>query len=659
MENESNKFLGEEKVSKILFKFAVPCILSLLISSLYNIVDQIFIGNSSLGYLGNAATGIVFPITIISMAFAWCFGDGSAAYLSLCQGRKDTKNAHKAIGNNILFTFIISLIFVLICFLGMDKILFAFGASETTINLAKDYFTIILSFIPIYMLTNSFTSIIRADGSPMYSMIATLIGAIINIILDPIFIFSFNMGIKGAAWATIIGQVISFLITYSYIFKTKTFKLFFKSLKPDFKVFKNVIKLGISTFITQIAIVIISLVCNVMLAKYGALSKYGPDIPIAVIGIVMKVFSIVINIVVGLIVGAQPILGYNYGAKKYNRVKEAFSLVCKLTIIVGLIATLVFELCPQVIINIFGNQSDLYNEFAVMTFRIFLMLVMVTCFIKMVSIFFQAVGQPVKSALVSLVRDIVFFVPLVLVLPNFLEIKGILYAAPIADFLGLIVSILTLIIFFNHMGKEVYEEKVTTVIKPSKPGVIITIAREHGSQGKYIGELVAKKLNIPYYYKEMTALAAEESGLAADYVSKLNDNSPKVMYDLYLSTTPAKEAIKAQDKIIRKIADNGSCVIVGRASDYVLRDYENVVRVFISAPKDYRIKKVMEMYNDSETKAKKSILKSDKARANYYNMIANLEWGKAENYDLCVNSAIGPEATAEVICDYIKNINRK
>ena len=659
MNEENNKFLGEEKISKLLFKFSIPCILSLLISSLYNIVDQIFIGNSSLGYLGNAATTVVFPLTVIFMAFAWCFGDGSAAFLSICQGKKDTEQAHKAIGNSLTFTFIISIIFLVIGFLGMDKLLYLFGASSESIGYARDYFTIILCFMPFYMLTNSFTGVIRADGNPLYSMIATLSGAIINIILDPIFIFGLDMGIKGAAWATIIGQMVSFFIAFSYLFKTKTFKLKWDSFKINMKVFSNVIKLGVSTLITQLAIVIVSLVCNLSLVKYGMKSEYGADIPIAVVGIAMKVFSIVINIIIGIIVGGQPILGYNYGAKKYDRVKETFKIITKLTIIITIIATLIFEICPDLIIGIFGAQSELYNEFARMTFRIFLLLISFTCFIKMTSIFFQAVGEPVKSAIISLIRDLICFVPLVLILPHFMGILGILWAAPIADVIGLLVTIPTIAKFNKVLVVEDKPVKNEVVIKPSKPGVIITIAREHGSQGKYIGQLVAKQLNIPYYYKEMTALAAEESGLAQEYVSKINQKSPSIMYDLYVSTTPVQEAIKAQDKIIKKIADNGTCVIVGRAADYILKDYENTVNIFIYANKDYRINKVMEMYNDPYDKAKKSINKSDKARANYYNIVTGNDWKDMDNYDLCIDSSIGPDKAAQIICDYIKNKDKK
>ena len=659
MKSEDNKFLGKEKVSKLLLKFSIPCILSLLISSLYNIVDQIFIGNSSLGYLGNAATSVVFPITIIATAFAWCFGDGSAAFLSLCQGRKDTKNAHNAIGNSLLISFIISILFVIIGFIFMDELLYSFGASDTTLSIAKDYFIIILAFIPVYMMGNTMNPVIRADGAPTFSMISTLVGAITNIILDPIFIFGFNWGIKGAAWATVIGQTLSLIISIYYFTKTKTFKLSLISFKLNTKLFTSVIKLGVSTFITQMSIVIVSLVCNIMLSQYGMNSKYGADIPIAVIGICMKVFTIVINIVVGIILGAQPILGYNYGAKLYKRVKETFKITLTTSIIVGVIALLIFQLCPEFIVNLFGTESALYMEFAVLTFRIFLLGIIATCIIKMSSIFFQAVGKPVNSALVSLIRDLICFVPLVIILPQYMGIKGVLWAAPISDLIGIIISITLIILFFKKLGKdvEVIEDK-QTVIQKSKPGIIITISRCHGSQGKEIGRLVSEKLGIPFYYKEITALAAKESGLDKEFVSKINQNED-ILHNLYLTTAPVKYAILAQEKVIKMIAENGSCVLVGRAADYVLRENKNLVRIFIHAPKEYRVKKVMEMYNDTERAAKINITKSDKNRGSYYKLISGQNWGDAENYDLCIDSSIGKEKTAEIIIDYINKINNK
>lgn len=660
MENqENNRYLGEEKISKILFKFAIPCILSLLISSLYNIVDQIFIGHSDLGYLGNAATSIVFPITIISVAFAWCFGDGSAAFLSLAQGRKDTKDVHKGIGNSILINFIISIVFVILCLIFMEPLLRLFGASDVTIELSKDYFKIILIFIPVYMMANVMNPIIRADGSPIGSMIATLVGAITNIILDPIFIFVFDMGIEGAAFATIIGQVFTLIISIIYFIKhTKTFKLSKDSFKIDMGIFSNIIKLGISTFITQISIVVISLVCNIMLAKYGAMSKYGADIPIATIGICMKVFTIVINIVVGIILGAQPILGYNFGAKKIDRVKQTYKVVLIFTIIVSVISTLIFELCPEIVISMFGSESELYLEFATLTFRIFLMLITFTCIIKMTSIFFQAVGDPIKSAIVSLLRDIVCFVPLVIVLPKHFGIKGALYAAPVADIIGIIVSSILVVVFFNKLGSTKKVKVENTKLFNSKKGVIIAISRSHGSQGKYIGKLISEQLNIPYYYKEMTALAAQEAGLDREFVDKINSSNNNILRDLYLTTEPIKYAIEAQEKAINMIADKGSCVIVGRAADYVLRNRKNVIKVFITANEEIRVKNIMDMYKDKKSDALKNIRKSDKCRSSYYKTISGKEWGKAENYDLCIDSSIGAETTAEVIIQYINTLNK-
>ena len=271
-QSENSQFLGTEKISKLMLKFSVPCVLSLLVSALYNIVDQIFIGNSELSALGNAATGVVFPIFIIAQAFAWCFGDGFAAYLIICQGNKDLQSAHKAIGTGIVITLFASIVLMIIFFSLKSQLLTLFGASENSIGMAVEYFNIILAFFPVYMLSNMMNAVIRADGSPAWSMASMLLGAVINIILDPVMIFGFHWGMTGAALATVIGQLVSFIISLLYFFRTRTFKLTKNSYVPDFKVFSSALKLGASSFITQMTIVIISLVCNIMLAKYGALT---------------------------------------------------------------------------------------------------------------------------------------------------------------------------------------------------------------------------------------------------------------------------------------------------------------------------------------------------------------------------------------------------
>ena len=456
---QSPDYLGKERIPKLMLKFCIPCILSLLVSALYNIVDQIFIGNSELNVLGNEATGVVFPIFIIAQAFAWWIGDGCAAYMNICQGKHSAQNAHKAIGAGIVFTFAVSLVLMAVFYPLKTQLLTLFGASENAIGYAVTYFNIILGFFPLYMLMNMMNAVVRADGSPAWSMASMLAGAIVNIVLDPVFIFACHWGMAGAAWATVIGQTVSFVISLIYFFRTKTFKLTLKSFVPAMKEFLSVAKLGLSSFVTQMTIVIISLVCNVMLAKYGAMSKYGHDIPVAVIAIESKVFTVVINIVVGVVLGCQPIIGYNIGAKNYGRVKKLYLSILTSVLAVALLFTLLFEIAPRAVVGIFGQPTDpeinpeYYWEFGEKTFRIFLMLVTFTCVIKMTSIFFQAVGKPVFATVTSLVRDIVCFIPLICVLPLFYGVESILWAAPIADIIAMAVTLALTITYFRILNK--------------------------------------------------------------------------------------------------------------------------------------------------------------------------------------------------------------
>ena len=390
---EQTNFLGTEKIPKLMLKFCIPCVISLLVSALYNIVDQIFVGNSELSTLGNAATGVVFPIFIIAQAYAWWIGDGCAAYMNIHQGRGDNENTHKYVGTGMVITFVASIVLLAVFYPLKTQILTLFGASENSIGYAVEYFNIILGFFPIYMLMNMINAVVRADGSPNWSMFSMLAGAIINIILDPVFIFACHWGMSGASWATVIGQVVSFVISVIYLFRTKTFRLKLKSFIPKMKIFVEAIKLGLSSFITQLTIVVISLVCNIMLAKYGSMSHYGADIPIAVIGIESKVFKVVINIVVDIVLGCQPIIGYNIGANNIERVKKLYKAILLCTLIVGVMATLLFELAPNAVVGMFGKPTNIPNpddywDFAQKTFRIFLALVIFTCAIKMSSIFF-------------------------------------------------------------------------------------------------------------------------------------------------------------------------------------------------------------------------------------------------------------------------------
>lgn len=660
---EETKQLGEQPIKKLLLKFSVPCVMGLLIGALYNIVDQIFIGNSSLGYLGNAATGVSFPIICIANAFAWCIGDGAASFLSICAGRKDSESAHKCVGTGIVSTAIISIALCAVCLIFCEPLMSLFGASDATLQLACDYFRIVVCFFPAYLMFNVMNSIIRADGSPTYAMVALLLGAIINIVLDPVFIFMLDWGIQGAAIATVIGQVVSFVICVVYFRKPKSFKLKKNSFRIDYPVLKNLIVLGGSTFIVQISMVVMTLLCNMMLFKYGALSKFGSDIPISVFSIQTKIYTIVGNIACGIALGGQPILGYNYGAKRMDRVKECYKYILFSSLTVGILATIVFIVYPQGIIGIFGKQNELYMEFAVISFKIFLSFSFVTAFIKISSIFFQAIGKPVQAMIASILRDMICFVIFTIGLCMFFEnrtagtgIYGILFASPLSDLIaGAVITILT-IKFLRSLKEAPESTNEQVAIASTHPGTIITIARQHGTCGKQIGELVAEKLGIPFYCKELTAIAAKDSGLMESFLSSDYEQEDKLLYNLYLSTNVGQQSIIAQEKILRKIADEGSCVIVGRAANHVLWNYENVLKVFLYAPEEYRIQNIQNMYGDTKEKAYQHMRRSDKARAAYYQKVSGYEWKNFGNYNLCIDASIGKEAAADIILEYMKHI---
>lgn len=452
-----------------MLKFCIPCILSLLVSALYNIVDQLFVGQniglSGLSVNGEAltASGIVFPLFIIAQAFAWCLGDGTAAYLNICQGKAQADRAHKAIGFGIVVTVIISGILMAVFYPLKRQVLWLFGAEEEKVlEYAVEYFDIILGFFPVFMAMNMINAVIRADGSPAWSMASMLSGAIINIILDPIFLYVTKWGLAGAAWATVIGQCVSCVISVIYLFRSKTFKLKVKSFLPSREILPA-IKLGLSSFITQMTIVVISLVCSRMLVKYGLMEYGNAYMPVALIGVESKVFTLVVNIVVGIILGCQPILSYNLGAKNYKRVKQCYFYVLISTTVVTLFFTVLFEAYPDMFIRLFIDGKTLesdpaYMEFGRKLFRIFLMFVTFTCAIKMSSIFFQALGKPVLAVIASLVRDIVCFVPLVCTLPIAMGIVGCLWAAPIADALAMTVAVVLTVICFKDMNRKAKTE---------------------------------------------------------------------------------------------------------------------------------------------------------------------------------------------------------
>lgn len=441
VENKISQQLASEPVKKLMLKFSIPCIISLLVSALYNIVDQIFIGQG-VGYFGTAATSVAFPLTVIALAIALMIGDGAGAFFSLKIGEKDTKSTELIVGNAITMFATSGIVLALISSLFLKQILGMFGATEAVMPYAMDYTRIIAIGLPVAMFSAGFNSIIRGDGNPKFAMISMLCGALINTVLDPIFIFTLDMGVKGAAYATIIGQLVSTILGILYIKKFNNIKFKLKFLKPNFRICKTTLTYGISSFITQAAIAIVAIATNNVLTKYGAASVYGSEIPLSIFGIVTKVNQIMLSVLLGIAVGAQPILGFNYGAKKMDRVKETVKIALTGAVIVSALGLICFEFFPQQIVNLFGAGDAMYNEFGVMYFRIFLAGCILNAIQIVCVIFFQAIGQPMQSGILSLSRQIIFYLPGLFILPIVIGIKGAIYAAPIADILAFILAMI-------------------------------------------------------------------------------------------------------------------------------------------------------------------------------------------------------------------------
>ncbi|MFI3229492.1 MAG: MATE family efflux transporter [Bacillota bacterium] len=460
MTKTTNNYLVTEKITKLMLKFSVPCTLSLLVASLYSIVDQIFIGNG-IGYIANGATNVVFPMTMLVFSASLMLGDGAAAFLSLCSGKNDTESSHKGVGNALLLSILSGLILTALFALFRDQLLGIFGATEANLAYAQEYFNYLLIGFPFYTVGTTLNSIIRADGSPQVSMKTMLIGCLFNVILDPLFIFVFNWGMMGAALATVFGQIATAVLALLYLRNTKSFKLSKSSFKLSGTILKKTLPLGITSFLTQFSIVLIVVALNNVMVIYGADTKYGSDIPLAVIGIVMKVFQIVVSIVVGISVGSQPIIGFNYGVGKFARVRELYKKIIIAELVVGVLAMIAFECFPVQVISIFGSESDLYNEFAIIVFRIFLSTIILCCVQKASSIFLQALGKPVLSLGMSLLRDFVLLVPLILILPYYNGLIAVLYSAPIADVISLVVVIFVMKKVLSEL-KTAESEIVTT-----------------------------------------------------------------------------------------------------------------------------------------------------------------------------------------------------
>lgn len=432
--------LATEKIERLILKFSIPAIISMLVSSLYNIVDQIFIGQG-VGLLGNAATNIAFPITIICTATALLLGIGSASNFNLSSGAGERECACRYAGTGLAMLMLCGVTIAVVVLLFLDSLLHVFGVTKDVLPYAQDYTGITAFGIPFLILTTGGNHLIRADRSPTYSMTCIMIGAVINTILDPLFIFVFGWGIKGAAWATVIGQIVSGILVVVYFWKFRNMSLTSEMLKPRMRYLKAIISLGLASCINQIAMAIVQIVLNNILRYYGGNSVYGSDIPIACVGVISKVNQVFMAICIGISQGSQPIWGFNYGAKKYDRVRQAYRYSVTACTVIATIFFLCFQLFPHQIVGIFGTGSELYFQFAERYLKIFMFMTFANGIQPMSSGFFTSIGKAKLGIVMSLTRQVIFLLPLIVIFPLFMGIDGVMYAGPIADAAAFVLAI--------------------------------------------------------------------------------------------------------------------------------------------------------------------------------------------------------------------------
>lgn len=672
---EQTDLFGTEKISKILLKLAPPVMLAQLIQALYNIIDSLFVGRYSDS--GLTALSIIYPLQLLMIALAVGTGVGINTVMAAKLGVGNEKEADEYAGVGTPLAGFMWLLFAVICWFAMPFYAKMSTNSEVIIHDVIVYGRIVCVFSFGLFLESIWTKVLQSCGDMKTPMTAQIIGAITNIVLDPLLIFGMfgfpKIGIAGAAVATVSGQIMAALIVMK--------KGFRKS--PHRQVYPHhiakIFQLGIPNILMQSAYTFYILGLNLILATFS-------DQAVTALGLYYKwqtFFFIPLGAMQTCIV---PVISYNYAARNIERCKKTLSASIVFGMSLMALGTLCFVCIPSQMLRVF-TSDELVIAIGRVGFRFvgISFLPMVTSLIF--PVFFQAVGSSLKSSLLTVIRTVVLFVPLAYLFSRF-GLNWFWLTYPVTE----VITSLTGAYFYRQFlnkdyvreteasgGKNITDVTAAThisaatagadstgshdnidnldnpdiALKPSKPGVIITIAREHGSSGKQIGKCVANALGIPFYYKEMITLAAKESGLNREFISDIHKNSPDIMRDLYLSSNAVQYAIKTQDAIIREIAENGSCVIVGRAADYILKDYDNVVRIFIHAPQDYRIQRVMDVYGDTPKEARVNIERSDKARASYYEHISGTHWGDARNYELTVDSSDGVEKTAQFIVRYI------
>ena len=652
MERTQKNKMAEVPMKKLFWKMGLPMIISMVLQALYNVVDSIFVTNmGEKGAIANQALTIAFPIQILIIAIGVGTGIGINALLSKSLGEKDQEKVNRVSGNGIFLSICIFVVFLLFGAFGSKWFisLFACG-NEEVIAMGTTYLQICCCFSLGSIGYTVYERFLQATGKTMLSTIAQISGAVANIVLDYVFIFPLGMGVAGAAWATVIGQFISlFVAMYFHYTKNKEINGNLKYIRPDFALIKGIYKIGISAAIMQALL-------SVMMAGMNAIlgmAKADPTILVGSFGIYYKIQQIALFSAFGLSNTIISILSFNYGMKDKERINDCIKYGIIDTLIVTFILTLVFEIFAKPLSSLFaltGGTSKEIIEVCTMSLRIASIGYVFMGFSLAVQGVLQSLGYAIKPLIISLLRLVIFIFPIAYFFTMSDNVTNIVWwTFPIAEVLTAIISVFIL--------KSTYKEKISIIdeneskeLENSK--LIISVSRQHGTGGKEIARKVAEKLNIEFFDKEEIKKFAIQNSLIEN---KYTDDE---LYNFYLSLDAEKDSILKQTETIRMIASKKNCVIVGRSSDYILKDNPNLIKIFLYAPMEYRINKVKEMYNDTYNEAKKHINKSDKSRATYYEVIANKKWGDKENYDICLDCSIGNEKVVNIIYEYVKEKNK-
>ncbi len=652
MERTQKNKMAEVPMKKLFWKMGLPMIISMVLQALYNVVDSIFVANmGEKGAIANQALTIAFPIQILMIAIGVGTGIGINALLSKSLGEKEQEKVNKVAGNGIFLSICIFVVFLLFGAFGSKWFISLFaGGNEEVIAMGTTYLQICCCFSLGSIGYTVYERFLQATGKTILSTIAQISGAVANIVLDYVFIFPLGMGVAGAAWATVIGQFISlFVAMYFHYTKNKEINGNLKYIRPDFALIKGIYKIGISAAIMQALL-------SVMMAGMNAIlgmAKADPTILVGSFGIYYKIQQIALFSAFGLSNTIISILSFNYGMKDKERINDCIKYGIIDTLIVTFILTLVFEIFAKPLSSLFaltGGTSKEIIEVCTMSLRIASIGYVFMGFSLAVQGVLQSLGYAIKPLIISLLRLVIFIFPIAYFFTMSDNVTNIVWwTFPIAEVLTAIISVFIL--------KSTYKEKISIIdeneskeLENSK--LIISVSRQHGTGGKEIARKVAEKLNIEFFDKEEIKKFAIQNSLIEN---KYTDDE---LYNFYLSLDAEKDSILKQTETIRMIASKKNCVIVGRSSDYILKDNPNLIKIFLYAPMEYRINKVKEMYNDTYNEAKKHINKSDKSRATYYEVIANKKWGDKENYDICLDCSIGNEKVVNIICDYVKEKNK-